>query len=207
MTAIDHVRSIDRTVSAGEREGVPTKSVTVAQSYPVGVADLWDAVTKGERISRWLMPITGDLRLGGRYQLEGNAGGVIEECVPTERIAVTWEYGGDVSWVVATLAGSGDTSTLHVVHTANVDDERWAEFGPGAVGIGWDMMLLGLSLYIETSTGMDPAEAAAWASSPEGKQAMTESGTAWRDAHIASGDDESLARAASERCIAAYTGG
>jgi uncharacterized protein YndB with AHSA1/START domain len=207
MTAIDHVRSIDRTVSAGERAGAPTKSVTVTQSYPVGVADLWDAVTTGERISRWLMPITGELRIGGRYQLQGNAGGVVEECVPTERIAVTWEYGGDVSWVVATLSGGDDQSSLTVVHTAHVDDERWAEFGPGAVGIGWDMMLLGLSLYLESSTSLEPAEAAAWTMSPEGKQVMTESGTAWRDAQIASGDDEDAARAASERCIAAYTGG
>ena len=207
MTAIDHVRSIDRTVAAGERAGAPTKSVIVTQSYPVGVAELWDAVTTGERISRWLMPITGDLRIGGRYQLEGNAGGVVEECVPSERIAVTWEYGGDVSWVVATLSGGDDQSSLKVVHTAHVDDERWAEFGPGAVGIGWDMMLLGLSLYLESSTSLDPAEAAAWTMSPEGKQVMTESGTAWRDAQIASGDDEAAARAASERCIAAYTGG
>ncbi len=207
MTAIDHVRSIDRTVSTGERGGTPTKSVTVTQSYPVGVAELWDAVTTGERIARWLMPVTGDLRIGGRYQLEGNAGGVVEECAPTERIALTWEYGGDVSWVVATLSGGDDRSSLQVVHTAHVDDERWAEFGPGAVGIGWDMMLLGLSLYLESSTSLDPEEAAAWTMSPVGKQVMTEIGAAWREAQIASGDDEAAARAASERCIAAYTGG
>ena len=28
---------------------------------------------------------------------------------------------------------------LELEHIAHVDDERWAEFGPGAVGIGWDL--------------------------------------------------------------------
>ena len=103
----DRLATVSRAVS-GSRDGADTKTVTVSQSYPVGIDELWSAVTDGERISRWLMPISGDLRLGGHYQLEGNAGGTIEECVPPGRIAVTWEYAGDVSWVVATLSG-GDT--------------------------------------------------------------------------------------------------
>ena len=207
MTTIEHVRTVDRTVSSGQRDGSATKVVTIAQRYPVGVAELWDAVTTADRITRWLMPITGDLRLGGRYQLEGNAGGVVQECVPTERIAVTWEYGGEVSWVVATLTGDDVESTLHVEHVAHVDDERWAQFGPGAVGIGWDMMLLGLSLYMESGgSPREEAEATAWVTSPEGTQYMTESGRAWRDAQIAAGDDANAANDAFERCLAAYTG-
>ena len=106
--------SVTRTVTSGRRDGADTKTVTVSQSYPVGIDELWAAVTDGERISRWLMPITGDLRLGGRYQLEGNAGGTIEECLPRERIAVTWEYGDEVSWVVALLTGDEHASALHV---------------------------------------------------------------------------------------------
>ena len=43
---------------------------------------LWDACTNAERIPRWFLPVSGDLRLGGRYQLEGNAGGTIERCDP-----------------------------------------------------------------------------------------------------------------------------
>jgi uncharacterized protein YndB with AHSA1/START domain len=42
-------------------------------------------------IPRWFLPIAGDLRLGGRFQLEGNAGGEITECRPPRRLAVTWE--------------------------------------------------------------------------------------------------------------------
>lgn len=198
--------SVTRTVTSGRRDGADTKTVTVSQSYPVGIDELWAAVTDGERISRWLMPITGDLRLGGRYQLEGNAGGTIEECVPRDRIAVTWEYGDEVSWVVALLTGDEHASALHVEHIAHVDAERWDQFGPGAVGIGWDSMLLGLTLHLSSGAGMDREEAAAWVASDDGRAFMRRSGEAWCRAQIDAGEDEDAARAAADRCIAAYLG-
>ncbi len=203
---VDRLDTVTRTVTNGERDGIPTKSVTLSQAYPVGVHELWDAVTDGERISRWLMPITGDLRLGGHYQLEGNAGGTIEECVPAERLAVTWEYGGEVSWVVARLTGDDTSSSLHVEHVAHVDDERWGQFGPGAVGIGWDMMLLGLTLHLSSGVGMTPEEGAAWTATDDGRAFMRGSGKAWCEAQVASGEDEVAAREASERCLTAYLG-
>ena len=58
------------------------KVVELRRSYDADVADVWDACTNPERIPRWFLPISGDLRLGGRFQLEGNAGGEIKECDP-----------------------------------------------------------------------------------------------------------------------------
>lgn len=197
---------VERGVETGERDGAATKVVTLEQTYPVSLEQLWDACTRAERISRWLMPVSGDLVLGGHYQLEGNAGGTIERCERPDLLAVTWEYGGDVTWVVATFTGSDERATLRVEHTAHVDQERWEQFGPGAVGIGWDMMLLGLALHLRTGASMDPAEGMAWAASDEGKAFMKESGAAWRDAQVAGGEDAELARASAERCLAAYTG-
>ena len=57
------------------------------------------AITDRERIPRWFLPITGELELGGRYQLEGNAEGSILECTPPESLKLTWEFAGNVSWV------------------------------------------------------------------------------------------------------------
>ncbi|HET7799665.1 MAG TPA: SRPBCC domain-containing protein [Humibacillus xanthopallidus] len=202
----DRLGTVDRMVASGSRDGADTKTVTVSQSYPVGIDDLWSAVTDSERISRWLMPISGDLRLGGHYQLEGNAGGTIEECVPRERIAVTWEFAGEVSWVVATLSGGHTESALRVEHVAHVDAQRWEEYGPGAVGIGWDSMLLGLTLHLESGSGMDREEAAAWVASDDGRAFMRGSGDAWCRAQVDAGEDEAAARAAADRCIAAYLG-
>ena len=61
---------------------------------PAPIEDVWDACTTAERIGRWLMPVSGDLRrLGGKYQLEGNAGGEIVSCEPPRLLRVTWALG------------------------------------------------------------------------------------------------------------------
>ena len=75
-----HLGAVERSVSLLERDGLPAGAVTLSRSYATTVEDLWDAVTNGERIPRWFLPISGELELGGRYQLEGNAGGVITAC-------------------------------------------------------------------------------------------------------------------------------
>ena len=67
------------------------------------IEDLWDVLTNAERIPRWFLPISGELELGGRYQLEGNAGGVITACEPPLHFTVTWEFGRDVSWAEVRL--------------------------------------------------------------------------------------------------------
>jgi uncharacterized protein YndB with AHSA1/START domain len=191
----------NRTIEAGE-----ARTITISQTYAAAVDDVWDACTNAERIPRWLMPIEGDLRLGGRYQLQGNAGGTIERCDPPKSFFATWEYGGDISWIEVRLTPESDERTrLEIDHIAHVDDEKWAEFGPGAVGIGWDMMLIGLSLHLSSGRAVDTQEGMAWAASDEGKRFMTLSSELWRDASIAAGTDEAAARASAERVIAAYT--
>ena len=143
------IGAVRREVRDGERDGAATKVRVAAQTYDTSVDDVWDAITSAERINRWLMAVTGDLRLGGRYQLEGNAGGEVRECDPPRRLAITWEWGGDVSWVEVTLvAEAADRTTLELEHTAKVSPE-WGDFGPGAVGIGWDLMLVGLARHLQ----------------------------------------------------------
>ena len=82
-----HLKATDRTVSLLERDGRAASAVTISRRLAGTVEDLWDAVTNGDRIPRWAMPISGELELGGRYQLEGNAGGVITECEPLSRFS------------------------------------------------------------------------------------------------------------------------
>ncbi len=206
INALGQIDAVERAVATDTRDGQETKSVVLSQTYPVPLADLWDACTRAERISRWLMPVTGDLREGGRYQLQGNAGGTVVECVPQERIRLTWEFGDlGVSWVVATFAEARDGSMLEVEHIAHVD-ERWGEYGPGAVGIGWDMMLLGLSMHLTTGEHLDEEQAMAWTMSAEGLEFMKRSLASWVDAQVAAGEDPTQAEAAAERCLAAYTG-
>ncbi|MET8246563.1 SRPBCC family protein [Streptomyces sp. NPDC005202] len=190
-----------RVFKAGE-----ARVVTVSQSYDAPLEDVWDACTNPERIPRWFLPVTGELRLGGRYQLQGNAGGTIERCDPPKSFAATWEYGGEISWIELRLAPEeGGGTRFELEHIAHVDDEKWGEFGPGAVGVGWDMMLMGLARHLSTGGAVDPAEAMAWLGSEEGRRFVTASSEAWYAANVAIGEDAARAREAADRTTAAYT--
>jgi uncharacterized protein YndB with AHSA1/START domain len=206
MIDITHqINSVRRKVGSRTLEAGEARTVTIGQTYDASLDDVWDACTNPERIPRWFLPVSGDLRVGGHYQLEGNAGGTIERCDPPKGFAATWEYGGQVSWIEARLTAESDGGTrFELEHIAHVDD-HWEQFGPGAVGIGWDMGLIGLTLHLSAGRAVDPQEAMAWAGSEEGRRFMTLSSEKWCEAHIAAGTDEAEAHAAAARTIAAYT--
>ena len=196
---------VTREVRSGSRDGTPTKIAIARRTYPTDQADLWDALTNAERIPRWFLPVSGELEPGGRYQLEGNAGGVIERCDEPESFAVTWEYGEMMSWLDVTLTPAGDGTTLELAHEAHVDPDMWGQFGPGAVGVGWDLALLGLGLHLESGAAVDPAEGAAFPTTPEGVEFVQRAATDWADAAVADGDEREPAQEAAERTVAFYT--
>ena len=199
--------AVVREVASREHEGRMARVIVAARTYDTAIDDLWDALTNAERIPRWFLPISGDLRLGGRYQLKGNAGGAITRCEPPRHLAVTWEYGSEVSWVTVNLAEDRKGGTrLELEHVAHVDDERWGQFGPGAVGVGWDFAMMGLGRHLETGAAADPQAAMAWAGSAEGKDFMRRASDAWAEASIAAGTDAEAAKAAAARTTAFYTG-
>jgi len=200
------LRATTRTVSTREFEGKPLRVLTAERSYPTDPADLWEAVTNPTRIERWFMPVSGDLRVGGNFQLEGNAGGKILACDAPHHFRVTWEFGGDVSWVEVNLAPIASGTKLTLEHSAPVTDERWMEYGPGAVGIGWELGLLGLDRHIETNEPVTREAGMLWIGSDEGKMFIRANSVLWRDASIASGTPVEEATAAAQRCSAAYTG-
>ena len=200
-----HLGAVERSVSALEREGRPARAVTLSRSFATTIEDLWDAATSGERIPRWFLPISGDLEPGGRFQLEGNAGGSITACEPPSHFALTWEFGGDVSWVEVRVADAGNgAARLTLTHTQHVSD-HWDRYGPGATGVGWEMGLLGLALHIAQPDAPKPDEAA-FAASPDGKALITGSSEGWERAAIAAGTAPEAAHAAATRTTAAYTG-
>ncbi|MFC4942115.1 SRPBCC family protein [Pseudonocardia sp. GCM10023141] len=207
MTDVSHeINATQRRIGSRTLDAGEARVLTIAQSYDTGIEDLWDACTNIERIPRWFLPISGELQVGGKYQIEGNAGGTVERCDRPNSFAATWEYGGEVSWIEVRLVAEGAERTrFELEHTAAVEDERWAEFGPGAVGIGWDMMLMGLGSHLGSGAGVRPEDAMAWMVSDEGRAFMTASSEAWYAASVAAGTPAEQARAAADRCTAAYT--
>lgn len=209
------LQSVTRTYRVDEREGDPTHVQSLEQTYPAAIEDVWEAVTTAERIQRWFLPISGDLRVGGRYQFDGNAGGEILTCEqPADGVAeyaVTWEMMGSVSWLTVRLAADGEDSTRfeleHTSRTADIPAEMWETFGPGATGVGWDGGLLGLSLHLGATEGsLGPSEAAEWAGTDEGRCFYRGAADGWAVAHTASGEDADAAQQRADATYGFYTG-
>lgn len=207
MIDIAHqINAVRRVVGTRVLEAGEARLVTVSQTYDTEPDDLWDACTNPSRIVRWFLPVSGELRLGGRYRLEGNAEGTIERCDPPKSFFATWEYGGEVSWIdVRILAEPDGKARFELEHIAHIDDERAAEFGPGAVGIGWDLALYGLDRHIAGDPPMDPETVMAWQQTDEYREFVTLSSDRWYEANVAAGEDDAAARAAADRTTAAYT--
>ncbi|WP_406208694.1 SRPBCC family protein [Streptomyces sp. NBC_01017] len=205
---VDELNRLHRQVGARQVGTGEARTVLLRRTYEAELADVWDAVTSPERISRWFLPVSGEFKVGGRYQLEGNAGGEILECEEPSRLRVSWLYGPDpgFSEVEVRLTPEGEERTvLELEHVAVVPDEFWDQFGPGAVGVGWDLGLLGLAMHL-AGGGMSKEESEAWQLSDEGKAYATRSGELWGEAYTASGADGQVVAATTAATIAFYTG-
>ena len=200
-----NLAAVQRTVSRLERDGEPARAVTLARTFPATAGDLWDALTNPERIPRWFLPVSGQLEPGGRYQLEGNAGGVIAACRPGSWLELTWEFGEDLSWVEVRLDEVGAESVrLTLTHTQHLSD-LWTEYGSGATGVGWELGLLGLAFHL--AEAMDqPPDPAVFAASADGKAFIAGSSDGWGKAAVSAGTDPVRARAAARRTASFYTG-
>ncbi|MEV7737053.1 SRPBCC family protein [Streptomyces sp. NPDC088921] len=204
----DEINRMHRRVGTRRVESGEARTVLLRRTYDAEVSDVWDAVTSPERIARWFMPVSGELKVGGRYQLEGNAGGEILECVEPERLRVSWLYGPDPGFSeveVRLTPENGERTVLELEHVAVVPDDFWDQFGPGAVGVGWDLGLYGLALHL-AGGGLSNEEAATWHTTPEGSAFITGSGEGWGEAYAASGADQETATRTAAATIVFYTG-
>lgn len=213
----DVIAQVDAVARGLRTEGAEDDALrvqTLTQQYPSPVDDVWDAVTDSARIARWFLPISGELRLGGRYQLEGNAGGEILECSPPAHGAahyrVTWEFGGGITWLVVRLRAEGDQHTVvELEHSARVADTPpgfWEQFGPGATGVGWDGGMLGLFLHLTNGGRKGPEALPEWPFTPEGRTFYRAAADGWAKAHVAAGADRAVAAAAADATYGFYTG-
>ncbi|GAB1694269.1 SRPBCC family protein [Krasilnikovia sp. M28-CT-15] len=209
IDAKEQISAVRRTLGSRVLEAGEARVLTISQVYDTGIDDLWEVVTTAERIGRWFLPVSGDLREGGHYQFEGQAGGTISRCDKPRSYAATWEFGGNVSWIEVRLTPeTADRTRFELEHVAHVEDEFADQYGPGAVGVGWDSGLLGLANHLADPGAPRDSEAiAAWTVSSEGREFMRLSSEAWAEADIAAGADPERARKQAAQTYAAYTGG
>ncbi|MQA10208.1 MAG: ATPase [Pseudonocardiaceae bacterium] len=170
----NQLKAIHREVAMQSTASGEVVSVLLNRSYDATIEDVWDAVTDPDRVKRWFLPLGGDLRVGGSFQLEGNAGGEILACEPPHLLKVT--FGGPTSIVEVRLSWKGDSDTvLELEHTVPIEI---AGSGAGAlyVGPGWDGALMALGLFFEGEPDEDPV---AVTNSPQGQEFSKQSVHAW----------------------------
>jgi uncharacterized protein YndB with AHSA1/START domain len=182
LDIVNHLDAVRRHVETREAGGGELVAVVMRRRYPAPPEDVWEALTDPDRLRRWFLPISGDLKEGGTFQLEGNAGGEIRSCEPPKRLLVT--YGSEISLVQVTLTADGDDGTLFELdHTVPIE-MAGSTAGALWVGPGWDGAVAALGLFL---TGVEADDPTAAASSAEGQELTRLSTHLWVDVVTASG--------------------
>jgi uncharacterized protein YndB with AHSA1/START domain len=201
-----HMNAMTRTVRNLERDGKPAKAVVASCVYDTDATDLWDALTNKERLPRWFAPVNGHLKLGGQFQVVGNASGTITKCERDRRIEATWEFGGGVSWINIALHPEANGTRLELEHIAHIDP-HWDQFGPGAVGVGWDLSFMGMARHLSNPSHSVAQESIeGWFATPEAKDFIRGASDGWGQAAIDAGEDRAKALASAESTRQFYTG-
>jgi uncharacterized protein YndB with AHSA1/START domain len=179
MTGTD---DIYRGIEQGQLAVGEARSAIIRRHYDAPIDDVWAACTEPARLNRWFLPVTGDLRVGGTFNLEGNASGEILRCEPPRLLAITWTY-GDVptSDVELRLSPDGDGTALELEHAVVTDpfghDPLTAAWG---VGLGWELALqFGLVKYLRGELPDAPASEWFDESAPDMAEAAAACTKAW----------------------------
>ena len=105
MTDILDDLAADRSVIRRDDDGTDLLVAGIARVLDAPPGDVWDAIVDPGRLRRWFAPVSGELRAGGSYQIEGNVDGDIRRCEPPHALGLTW--GGAESPVEVRLTADG----------------------------------------------------------------------------------------------------
>ncbi|GIH81281.1 SRPBCC domain-containing protein [Planobispora longispora] len=205
---LDELAAVRRAMGTGSVPAGEAYTIELRRRYDAEIDDVWDAVTSPERLQRWFKPVTGDLRLGGKFALDGGEHGEILRCEPPRLLKVSWLYGPDAdAWPgtseveVRLTAGPAGGTEFELIHAAVVGEPLFPTYGPGAGGVGWDLTLLALGRLLAGSETIDHEE---FEKSPEGREFGRRSAAAWGRAHLAAGGEPEHVAAAVEATTKFY---
>ncbi|PXY18987.1 SRPBCC family protein [Prauserella muralis] len=152
-------------------------SVLLRRRYDARVDDVWEAITDPGRLRRWFAPVSGELKVGGQFEVENNASGEILACERPSLLRLT--YGGEVSVVEVRLAADeNDDTVLELEHTVPLEIAG-SVAGALYVGPGWDIPFLGLENFLR---GDAPDDLTAWENSEDVQKFSQHAVSAWATA-------------------------
>jgi uncharacterized protein YndB with AHSA1/START domain len=175
----DWIAQTTRDVRPGSVAGGPGFAAVSRRTYDASAEDVWDAITSPARLERWFLPVSGKLEQGGKFQLEGHAGGDIVECDRPRKLHLTWmAEGHPANEVVVTLTPEGDSkTTLELEHSGPGEGDE-AIGHVLAVGVGWDPALIALG---QEAQGEELLDKSFWFESPEAIEFTKMSVRAWAE--------------------------
>ncbi|MCW3013283.1 MAG: hypothetical protein JWO02_375 [Solirubrobacterales bacterium] len=153
-----------RTIPAGQ-----ARVAVFTRTYRTTVADLWDACTNPERLRRWYVPVTGDLRVGGTFQQVKMGSGTIVVCDAPHLLKLSLGGGADEIEVRLSPGAQDGTTTLEVQHATTLDAHNIGGEMYDAIfcmGGGYYPRLLALDLHLR-GTLPDDYDSAAFHLNPD----------------------------------------
>jgi uncharacterized protein YndB with AHSA1/START domain len=109
--------------------------VRVEDVYATPIEDLWSAITDPGRLKRWLVDVSGDLKVGGDFSASFTSGwtgsGSVEICDAPNRLRVsTWQPGQNTTVMEAVLTAEGEATRL-VIEERGLALSEYAGHGAG----------------------------------------------------------------------------
>jgi uncharacterized protein YndB with AHSA1/START domain len=158
-----------RLIPAGE-----ARVAVFTRTYETAVEDLWDACTNPERLRRWYVPVTGDLRVGGSFQQVNMGSGTILACDAPHLLKLS--LGGGVDEIELRLSSGPEdgTTTLELQHATTRDSHDVGGQAYDAIycmGGGYYPRLLALDRHLH-GTLPDDYDSAAFHLNPDMRPAI-----------------------------------
>jgi uncharacterized protein YndB with AHSA1/START domain len=197
------VTLVNRHVEKRDLGGKATCATILEAVYDTEITELWNALTNKTRLPIWFAPVEGDFKQSGRFQIKGNAEGEIIQCKSEKSFELTWEFGGDVSWVKLGIVSDNDKTRLTLEHLAHSESEHFETYGPGATGVGWDFALVGLEYYLRTNQSIQETD---FMTSPAVKKIVSYCAKDWCEATIKAGFDKEKSTLAATNTETFYLG-
>lgn len=137
----------------GQRKiaGGDARSAIMRRVYPAPIDDVWAALTEPDRVNRYFLPLSGDLKEGGHYVVEMNTDGEVLKCDKPNLLRLSWNVEGAVAdEVEIRLKKVKGGTQLELEHSSVRDtfvssDPKTGDWG---IGAGWELPLKYLGMYL-----------------------------------------------------------
>ena len=230
------VDAVSRSVEVERGDGIVALTARLRTTLGGAPSELWPELTEADRLAQWYGPVeigpaqsdptesdpTGSDaaaadpardagEAGARtFRTVGGAHGRVLAAVPPHQLDLTWEYADNVDRLEIRLDPEEDgTSRLTLQQIARLPEATFDAYGPGAVGIGWDIAILGFvartGAWRELRLDV-PVASPAWLASSEGADMVRAWSIRWAAASVAAGTDVDAARRAENETTRAYGG-